>query len=101
MIARYAAQDTELGGVFIPKGARMVLDIYGLHHNPKVWRDPLKFDPDRFLPGGEAEQLAGQGMAWIPFGNGARQCIGINFSLAEQRVLLPLLRKPRSYYCEL
>lgn len=93
VVARYAAEDTELGGVFIPKGTRMVLDIYGLHHNPKVWKDPSKFDPDRFLPGGEAEQLARQGMAWIPFSNGARQCIGMNFSLAEQRVLLPFLRK--------
>ncbi|KAI9479545.1 cytochrome P450 [Zychaea mexicana] len=42
----------------------------------------------RFAPGGEAEH---NGMSWLPFSIGARQCIGMNFSLAEQRFLLPML----------
>ncbi|CDS10916.1 hypothetical protein LRAMOSA11402 [Lichtheimia ramosa] len=90
-LARTTTQDTELAGTFIPKGSKVVLDIYELHHNPKVWSDPDTFKPERFAPGGEAEQLAGQGMPWLPFINGRRQCLGMNFSLAEQRTLLPML----------
>jgi cytochrome P450 len=33
------------------------------------------------------------GMKWTPFGNGTRQCIGMNFSLYQQRVLIAMLRK--------
>lgn len=93
MVARTAAEDSELDGVFIPKGTKVALDIRDMHNSPRIWKDPETFNPDRFLPGGEADQLAGSGMAWLPFSNGARQCIGMNFSLAEQKVLLPLLRK--------
>lgn len=92
-MARTAAEDSELDGVFIPKGTKVALDIHDMHNSPRIWKDPETFNPDRFLPGGEADQLAGSGMAWLPFSNGARQCIGMNFSLAEQKVLLPLLRK--------
>ncbi|ORY96310.1 cytochrome P450 [Syncephalastrum racemosum] len=93
VISRGLTTDSEISGMVFPKGTRVMLDIYELHHNPRIWSNPEKFDPDRFLPGGEAEQLASNGssMAWVPFSNGARQCIGANFSLAEQRVLLPLL----------
>jgi cytochrome P450 len=65
-----------------------------LHRNPLVWHDPYRFDPERFLPGGEAErQPAGSGWTWAPFSNGGRICVGMNFSLAEQRVVLSMLRK--------
>ncbi|KAI7881134.1 cytochrome P450 [Lichtheimia hyalospora FSU 10163] len=91
VMSRETREDTELQGQFIPKGTRMSLDIYDLHHNPTVWNDPDTFKPQRFEPGGEAERLAGSGMTWIPFSNGQRQCLGMNFSLAEQRVFLPML----------
>ncbi|KAI9485028.1 cytochrome P450 [Zychaea mexicana] len=91
MVVRTATEDTELGGVFIPKGTRVSVDIFESHRNPRVWNSPLTFDPERFAPGGEAEKLSKQGMPWLAFSNGARQCIGMNFSMAEQRVLLPML----------
>ncbi|KAI8144465.1 cytochrome P450 [Fennellomyces sp. T-0311] len=91
IVGRRAAEDTDLSGVFIPKGTRVTCCIYELQHNPTIWKDPETFDPERFAPGGEAEEAAKTGLAWIPFSSGARQCIGMNFSLAEQRVLLPML----------
>ncbi|KAI8139907.1 cytochrome P-450 cyp509A1 [Fennellomyces sp. T-0311] len=91
VISRIPQQDTDLEGVFIPKGTPVVVDIYEIMHNPTVWSDPHKFNPERFVTGGEADQVAKLGMSWVPFGHGSRQCIGMNFSLAEQRVLLPML----------
>nr|AAF80599.1 cytochrome P-450 cyp509A1 [Cunninghamella elegans] len=91
---RLVTQDVNLSGVFIPKGSQINVNIHEVHHNPNVWHDPETFDPDRWASNGEAEQLAGKGMAWVPFSNGNRQCIGMNFSLLEQRVILgSLLRK--------
>ncbi|OAD75062.1 CYP509 protein, partial [Phycomyces blakesleeanus NRRL 1555(-)] len=89
--ARRAAEDTELEGVFIPKGTLLTSDIYNMHHNPKIWNDPETFDPERFKAGGEADMLASSGMPWMPFGGGSRLCIGMNFSLAEQRVMISML----------
>ena len=69
-----------MAGVFIPKNTRINLDIYALHHNPAVWKEPETFNPERFAPGGEAECLGLY--SWLPFSNGTRQCIGLNFSMA-------------------
>lgn len=77
IIAREAQEDTELAGVFIPKGRLVAVDLYELQHSPDIWRDPEVFDPERFARGGEAEQMAGKGLTWIPFSNGAHQCIGM------------------------
>ncbi|KAG0177836.1 cytochrome P450-dit2 [Apophysomyces sp. BC1021] len=88
---RKVCKDTEVAGILIPEGTLMLVDIYNLHRSPQVWTNPEKFDPQRFAPGGEAEKMAGGNMAWIPFASGGRQCIGMNFSLAEQRVMLSML----------
>ncbi|KAI8148747.1 cytochrome P450 [Fennellomyces sp. T-0311] len=88
-LPREAARDTELAGTLIPKGTAIFTEIYELHHNPNVWKDPETFDPERFATGEEAEKLGSA--AWQPFITGPRQCLGMNFSLAEQRVFLPML----------
>ncbi|KAJ2964741.1 hypothetical protein NQZ79_g397 [Umbelopsis isabellina] len=88
---RRTEEDTELAGTLIPKDVHVQADIFVAHHNPAVWKDAEQFRPERFAPGGENEENAKAGLAWTPFGNGARQCIGMNFSLAEQRVVLAML----------
>ncbi|OZJ04259.1 hypothetical protein BZG36_02468 [Bifiguratus adelaidae] len=90
--SRETLEDTEVGGRVITKGTKVTLDVWSLHHNPCVWEDPERFNPDRFAPEGEFEKL--DNFAYLPFSHGSRQCIGMNFSLAEQRVfLLMFLRK--------
>lgn len=69
---RRLTEDTEIGSHVFPKGTDVILDIYELHHNPRVWKNPSEFRPERFLPGGEGEK-SGTNMAWLPFSNGARQ----------------------------
>ena len=32
-----------------PLGRRVLLDLYGTNHDPRVWKHPLRFDPERFL----------------------------------------------------
>ncbi|KAI9307143.1 cytochrome P-450 cyp509A1 [Cunninghamella echinulata] len=85
---RKVTQDVDLNGIFLPKGSLVNPNIYDTHHSSNVWHDPETFNPDRWSPNGEAEQLADKGMAWIPFSNGTRTCLGMNFSLLEQRVIL-------------
>ena len=36
-------------GATIPKGTQVFLPFYSLHHDPKYWKEPEKFDPDRWV----------------------------------------------------
>ncbi|KAI9469994.1 MAG: cytochrome P450 [Benjaminiella poitrasii] len=95
VLPRIVTEDTLLpSGVFVPKGTSITVDIFNIHHCSKYWTHEDTFDPERFGDYGEGVRTAGEGMTYFPFGNGARQCVGMNFSLIEQRVmLLMLLRK--------
>lgn len=82
-----------LGETFIPKGSTVVIDAISIHRNPKYWKSPDLFNPDRFLPRGEAEKHAGFGLTYVPFGGGSRHCIGRNFAMNEQKVMLSMFCK--------
>ncbi|CAI5768228.1 steroid 21-hydroxylase [Podarcis lilfordi] len=66
-------RDTSLSGFSIPKGTTVITNLYGAHHDESKWHHPLEFRPERFLeedPSGEAQRQL------IPFGCGARVCLG-------------------------
>ncbi|CAO3676105.1 unnamed protein product [Rhizopus stolonifer] len=88
---RTSQEDLVLGNVHIPKGSDICFDIHSLQHNHNVWSRPFEFDPERFRSGGEADSL--NNLSWAPFSSGSRHCVGMNFSLVEQRVAISLLCK--------
>ncbi|KAL7316548.1 hypothetical protein PS15m_005631 [Mucor circinelloides] len=91
IVSRDATEDFIIGGTLIPKGTQVNIDIGSLHFNPKLWHSPEEFIPERFAPGGEHDSH--EGFAYLPFGHGARQCIGMNFSVIEQKVVIAMLVK--------
>lgn len=52
-LAARARRDLEVGGVHVPAGHRLVLDVVGTHRDAEQWPDPETFDPDRFVGQGE------------------------------------------------
>jgi len=44
-----AVRDLRFQGTDIPRGAMVLLDVYGQHHDPRVWAEPYTFRPERFL----------------------------------------------------
>src|SRR5262249_60171838 len=72
-------------------GKTTSLPIYALHRHEELWRDPDRFDPDRF----EAQAVAARDrFAYLPFGAGPRLCIGQGFANIEAvaRLATPLSR---------
>lgn len=88
MIARQAREDDEVGGFHVPAGATVQISPWVLHRHLHHWRDPWRFDPERF----GAERCEGRSSwAYLPFGGGARICIGKGFALLEAKLILATL----------
>jgi cytochrome P450 len=81
---RRAAVDVSFGGHTFPAGSRLGYSIYLSHRHPAFWSSPLQFDPDRF-------ETRHYPFAFVPFGGGARTCIGMNYALYEAKVVLARL----------
>ena len=84
-VNRECSEDYDLNGIHIPSGTEIVIPIYALHHDPDAWRDPEKFDPERFR--GPAKE-ARHAFQFLPFGAGPRNCIGMRFALMEIKIAL-------------
>ncbi|KAH7671811.1 phenylalanine N-monooxygenase protein [Dioscorea alata] len=67
--------NTTVAGFFIPKGSQVLLSRVGLGRNPKVWEDPMRFNPDRHLNEKNVE-LAEPDLRFISFSAGRRGCMG-------------------------
>ncbi|MBS1594801.1 MAG: cytochrome P450 [Bacteroidetes bacterium] len=88
IIGREATQDDVIGDYLIKKGDTMMLFPYLTHRMEQYWEEPLRFDPDRFLP----ERMKDRPRyAYFPFGGGARLCIGNNFAMMEMQLILALI----------
>jgi cytochrome P450 len=86
---REAATDLEIGGYRIPKGTLILWSAHLAGRDARTWPEPLRFDPDRFADP-TPEQKAAADAAWVPFGRGARNCIG--FALAQMELTLIIAR---------
>lgn len=68
--AREAAEDDEIGGFHIPAGTTVAVSGQTLHRDPRWWRAPERFLPERFLE----DDI--DTYAFLPFGVGPRRCLG-------------------------
>jgi cytochrome P450 len=83
MVGRHVhAAVFNLGEWVIPRGYTILVGISQTHANPEVFPDPDRFDPQRFI-GSKPSSFA-----WIPFGGGARRCVGAVFANMEMDVVL-------------
>ncbi|KAH8245839.1 hypothetical protein KR038_005016 [Drosophila bunnanda] len=81
-IGRFTEKDYVIDGDLVPKGTTLNLGLMMLGYNDRVFKDPLKFRPERF-----EEQKPGP-FEYVPFSAGPRNCIGQKFALLEIKTVV-------------
>jgi cytochrome P450 len=84
-VVRLLRAPLALGGWTIPAGVPVAAGIALVHARPDLYPDPEAFRPERFLERRFAPH------EYLPFGGGARRCIGAAFGLYEMKVVLGTL----------
>jgi len=82
---RQANEEMVLGNYHIPKDKVFFIAPAANHFNPKYFKDPERFDPERFSAENEKKLPR---YAYIPFGGGPRVCIGNSFAMMEAKLIL-------------
>lgn len=57
----------------IPKGMKIIIPVFAIHHDPEYYPDPYKFDPERFT---DDKIPTKNNFTFFPFGEGPRICLG-------------------------
>jgi cytochrome P450 len=88
LIMRENIEDDEVGGYRIVKGTTVLIPVYTIHHDPRLWDEPEAFRPERFS---KENAKSHHRFAYFPFGGGPRQCIGNNFALMEMQLIIVMM----------
>ncbi|XP_055696378.1 probable cytochrome P450 6a14 isoform X2 [Lutzomyia longipalpis] len=94
-LSRIVTNDYKIPGSnrVLKKGTPIGVPVYAIHRDPEIYPNPEIFDPDRFT---EENIQNRHPMAYLPFGEGPRVCIGMRFGMMQTRVgLATVLSKYR------
>ncbi len=86
-IGREAIEEVEIGGYTIPKGGQVFMSQWVTHRDPRWFKDPERFDPERWM----VEDPDRPRFAYFPFGGGPRVCVGNHFAMMEMVLVLATL----------
>lgn len=90
--ARLATHDTQVGPHIVPAGTTAMVNMWAITHDERIWSEPNRFNPDRFLS--EDVAIMGSDLRLAPFGAGRRVCPGKSLGLATVHLwLAQLLQK--------
>ncbi|XP_003534174.2 uncharacterized protein [Glycine max] len=89
LVPRESREDVTIDGYFIKKKSRIIVNAWAIGRDPKVWHNPLMFDPKRFENCNV--DIRGSDFRVIPFGSGRRGCPGIHMGLTTVKLVLAQL----------
>jgi cytochrome P450 len=87
-LSREAAGPDRIDGVEIAPGTLVIVAPWLVHRHRLLWREPDLFEPERFAPERRAKIPR---FAYLPFGAGARVCIGAGFAMQEALIALAMI----------
>ncbi len=88
VLTRQAIRPVDIGPYTLPAGSTILVSPWVMHHDPRYYPDPFRFDPQRWTP---ERQAARPKFSYFPFGGGHQRCIGESFAWTEGVLLLATL----------
>ncbi|KAM0967890.1 hypothetical protein ACFX13_016635 [Malus domestica] len=88
---REALEDCTVAGYRVPAGTRLVVNVWKIQRDPRVWENPSAFVPERFLESHSHVDVRGQQFNLMPFGFGRRSCPGVSFAMQVLHLTLARL----------
>ncbi|KAK3027260.1 hypothetical protein RJ639_041206 [Escallonia herrerae] len=91
VLTRKVRRKVRLGKLILPANVNVNIPILALHHDLKIWgEDAHLFNPERFSEG-VSKATSNNPAAYIPFGLGPRNCVGLNFATNEAKIALTMI----------
>ncbi|CAH1442687.1 unnamed protein product [Lactuca virosa] len=87
LVPHESSEECIVGGYKIPRGTMLLVNQWAIHHDPNIWADPERFDPERF----EGVEGTRDGFKLMPFGSGRRSCPGEGLAIRVMGSTLGLL----------
>jgi cytochrome P450 len=88
VMGRQVLSDYPLGEYVAKAGTIILMSPFVMHHDPRYYPDPFRFDPERWTPEARAARPK---FAYFPFGGGPRVCIGEQFAWMEAVLVIATL----------
>jgi len=83
--ARIAAERVQIGGIDLPRKGRFLVPFHVLHHDARIFPDPGRYDPDRWI------DFEAPPFTYLPFSAGLHMCIGVNFAKLSMKMTLAMM----------
>ncbi|KAL6875648.1 hypothetical protein ACP4OV_013161 [Aristida adscensionis] len=89
LLPHQAETTTQVRGYTVPKGARILVNVWAIGHDRELWPEPDKFMPERFLE--KEVDFRGRDFELLPFGSGRRMCPGTPLAMRMVHLMLASL----------
>ncbi|XP_043703012.1 cytochrome P450 71B25-like [Telopea speciosissima] len=86
LIAIETMADCKLEGYHIPNKMRLLVNIFAVNRDPRYWKKPEEFDPEKFME--NPLDVKGHSFEFLPFGSGRTICPGMNMGIANVELSL-------------
>lgn len=86
-----STEDCTVNDYFVPAGTVLLVNVWKIHRDPRIWSEPYKFKPERFLTTHKDFDVRGQNFELIPFSSGRRMCPGVSFAIPVTHLTLATL----------
>eukprot|EP01018_Ginkgo_biloba_P031395 Gb_01670 [translate_table: standard] len=101
VLSHTVTQPCTLGGYSITREADVNFYISGMSDDPKVWKNPSEFMPERFLDGEMDFDMTGsKEVKMMPFGAGRRICPGLGLALLHIHLIVARLVHRFEWKCK-
>lgn len=94
-VERICNKDINYDGVRIKKGTVVTVPAYALHYDEEHYPEPNRFNPDRWNP---ESPIKPNQYAYLPFGMGPRNCVGMRFAMEEIKIALCTIVKNLRFF---